>query len=97
MLLGSELEGPGFWDGVRVHRPAADTGPHAWLDHVAAVVQPAHVEERPRYLLAALAAGVPVIATAACGLAPQPGLTIVPRDNPDALAAAIRSELGADK
>jgi len=42
-------------------------------------------------------AGVPVIATAACGLAPQAGLTIVPPGDPDALVAAIRRALGSDK
>ena len=89
MLLGSELEGPRFWDGVRVRRPD-ETG---WLDRVAAIVQPAHVEERPRHLLAALAAGVPVIATAACGLAPQAGLTLVPRNDPQALCDATRKLL----
>ena len=91
MLLGSELEGSEFWDGVRVHRP----GDAGWLDRVAAVVQPAHVEERPRHLLAALAAGVPVIATAACGLAPQPGLTIVPPGDPRALCDAVRKLVDA--
>jgi hypothetical protein len=90
MLLGSDLEGPDFWDVVRVHRPAA-TG--RWLDRVAAVVQPAQFEERPRHLLAALAAGVPVIATAGCGLAPRAGLTIVPYGDPTALAAAVRETL----
>jgi hypothetical protein len=88
VLLGSDLEGPDFWDGVRVDRPAA-TDPHGWLDRVAAVVQPAQFEERPRHLLAALAAGVPVIATAGCGLAAQAGLTIVPHGDSAALAAAI--------
>jgi hypothetical protein len=39
----------------------------------------------------ALAAGVPVIATSACGLAPQAGLTIIPPDNPGALIAALRA------
>jgi len=92
MLLGSKLEGPGFWDGVRVRRP----GDADWLDRVAAVVQPAHVEERPRHLLAALAAGVPVIATAACGLAPQAGLTLVPADDPQALYDALRKLLDAN-
>jgi VanW like protein len=87
MLLGSELEGPGFWHGVRVYCP----GDAGWLDRVAAVVQPAHVEERPRHLLAALAAGVPAIATAACGLAPQAGLTLVPANDPQALCDALRS------
>ena len=97
MLLGSDLEGPGFWLGVRVRRTAADANPHDWFNHVAAVVQPAHVEERPRYLLAALAAGVPVIATTACGLAPQAGLTLVPPGDVDALAAAIHRELKENK
>ncbi len=68
VLPGSELEGRDFWRGVIVHRPDAGTG---WLADVIAVVQPAIVEERPRALLAALAAGVPVIATPACGLAPR--------------------------
>jgi hypothetical protein len=36
-----------------------------------------------------LAAGVPVIATPACGLAPQPGLTLVPIGDVEALAAAM--------
>jgi hypothetical protein len=93
MLLGSDLEGPEFWNGVRVHRPAANASPHDRLNHVAAIVQPAYVEERPGYLLAALAAGVPVIATTACGLAPQAGLTLVPPGDVDALAAAIHREL----
>jgi hypothetical protein len=90
LLLGSDLEGADFWDGVRVHRPAA--ADH-WLDRVAAVVQPAQYEERPRHLLAALAAGVPVIATAGCGLAPQAWLTVVPYGDATALAAAIRRTL----
>jgi hypothetical protein len=95
MPLGSELEGPAFWHGVRVHQPAREAGPHAWLGSVGAVVEPAIFAARPRHLLAALAAGVPVIATAGCGLATQPGLTIVPYGDPQALAAAIRKVLGA--
>jgi hypothetical protein len=42
-------------------------------------------------LLRALAAGIPMIATPACGLTPRPGLALVPEDNPEALVAAIRS------
>lgn len=82
--LGSALEGPGFWQGVRTAPAGAD-----WLEGVAAVVQPAIVEEAPRRLLAALAAGVPVIATGACGLDPQPGLTLIPESDPAALIAAL--------
>jgi glycosyltransferase involved in cell wall biosynthesis len=53
------------------------------------VVHPALAEAAPRRLLEALAAGVPVIATAACGLAAQPGLTLVPMDDVEALVAAM--------
>jgi hypothetical protein len=40
-----------------------------------------------------LAAGVPVIATAACGLAAQSGLTMVPAGDPGALIEALRARL----
>jgi hypothetical protein len=85
VLVGSELEGADFWRGVRTRR--ADD----WLDGVAAVVQPALLEDAPRKLLAALGAGVPVIATKACGLPAQDGLTLVAEDDVDALIAALRA------
>jgi glycosyltransferase involved in cell wall biosynthesis len=58
------------------------------------VVQPAIVEQAPRRLLQALAAGVPVIATDACGLDPQRGLTIIPACDQGALIDALRTQLG---
>jgi hypothetical protein len=84
MLMGGDLEGPDFWRGVRTV-PAGD-----WKT-AAAVVQPALVENQPRGLLAALAARVPVIATAACGLEPQPGLTLISPDDGEALIASLKS------
>jgi hypothetical protein len=81
VLMGSDLEGAEFWRGVRTTR---DIG-----DGVAAFVQPAFLEDKPRKLLAALASGIPVIATDACGLAPQDGLTLVPAGDADALTAAL--------
>lgn len=75
LLLGAELEGPGFWDGVRTCRSDPAAGPFGWLRDVVAVVQPALVEQQPRRLLAALAASVPVLAMPACGL---DGLGIIP-------------------
>ena len=88
VLLGSDLEGAEFWDGVATRR-----GGDAWLNGVAAVVQPALVEERPRHLLAALAAGVPVIATAACGLGAREGVTTIPAGDAAALTAALGAML----
>ena len=83
---GAELEGPGFWSGVEV---AAAAPGASWLDGVRAVVHPAIAEGAPRRLLEALAAGVPVIATEAAGLAASPGLTLVPMSDVAALAAAM--------
>jgi hypothetical protein len=92
VLLGAELEGSGFWEGVRVRRLRPDERA-TWLDGVAAVVQPAVVEDQPRRLLAALAAGVPVVATAACGL-PTGAAVVVPAQDADALTAALARLLG---
>jgi hypothetical protein len=85
ILLGSELEGPEFWRGIRTYR--ADRA--NWLDGLAAVVQPAFVEDKPRRLLEALAAGVPVIATKECGVRECAGLTLVPSGDIDALTKAL--------
>jgi hypothetical protein len=88
VLLGSDLEGAEFWDGVVTHR-AAD----GWLGEVGAVVQPALIEERPRHLLTALAAGMPVIATTACGLGARDRVTTIPSGDIGALIAALRAVL----
>jgi hypothetical protein len=90
VAMGSRLEGPGFWDGVRLAAPEAH-----WLDGTDLVVFPAFVESQPRRLLAALAVGVPVIATPVCGLGPREGLTVVPAGDVAALRAAVTAALGA--
>lgn len=88
VAMGSRLEGPGFWDGVRLAAPDG-----YWLDGADLVVLPAWVEHRPRRLLEALACGVPVVATPACGLAAEPGLTVIPTGDIDALRDAIVAAL----
>jgi hypothetical protein len=80
--LGSELEGPNFWAPARV------TKWRGWDDTIA-VVQPSLVEDQPRVLLMALARGIPVIATSACGLPAQNGLTVIPPDDPSALTCEL--------
>jgi hypothetical protein len=84
---GGAVEGPGFWSrsGVTVR-----AGPIADPDVVAL---PAFVEHQPRALLAAVARGVPVIATAACGLDGLPGVQSVPAGDPAALRAALAATL----
>ena len=89
VLTGSELEGSDFWTGVRTIRADSSN----WLDGVACVVQPALLEDAPRRLLEALASGVPVIATRACGLVEQRGLTLIDGSLPlrDAIARMLYS------
>jgi len=87
VLLGGDLEGEGFWSGLPVrHAARSDLN---WLREAGLVVQPSIIEEQPRSLLAALAAGVPVIATPACGILPKLGITLIPENDPEALVEAI--------
>ncbi|WP_428263214.1 VanW family protein [Haliangium sp.] len=94
-IAGRELEGPGFWAGLSaltVHHG------HPGLDHVDAVVLPAWVEHQPRALLRALAAGVPVIASQACGLGQGSGARIITTGDVTGLVEALvrlRAEIEA--
>ncbi|WP_342237912.1 glycosyltransferase [Inquilinus sp. OTU3971] len=84
-----EQAGP-FWRNVAARPLPAG----AWPDPVAAVVLPAIVEHQPRALLRAMALGIPVIATAACGIDAGPGVTLVPEDDAAALREALLLALG---
>jgi hypothetical protein len=88
-VAGRALEGPGFWRGLDVSEGTACPG------RPDVVVLPAHVEHQPRALLAALARGVPVIASSACGLGERPGVTTVPPGDVAALRAALAAALTA--
>ena len=99
VLTGSELEGNNFWQGLTTRHVSAgnasgtnknhDSSQGDWLNGVGVVVRPAVVEEKPRLLLEALARGIPVIATSACGLGDMPGVTTIPVGDEEALCEAI--------
>jgi hypothetical protein len=86
LATGAQLEGAAFWNGT-----AAPTG----VVNPELVVQPALVEDLPRALLLALARGQRVICTDACGLSPDPRVTVVPQGDVAALTAAIKDALVA--
>jgi len=86
LTLGPLLEGKDFWDGIDVHQLRADED---WLAGATAVVLPSFVEHRPRRLLAAVARGVPVIASTTCGLGNISGVTNVPAGDVKSLRAEI--------
>ncbi len=87
VLGGPVLEAPDFWAelGIEIARGG--------LDDADLVVLPSHVETAPRRLLAALSRGLPVIATSACGLEAEPGLSVVEPGDPSSLRAEIERAL----
>jgi len=66
-----------------------------WAE-VAAVVHPALFESWPRLHLHALALGIPVIATEACGLEEGAGVALVPFNDEDALVRAVERAVGRE-
>jgi VanW like protein len=87
-ILGAELEGENFWDGIAVERSL-----HNPLSSVGLVVLPAYVEHNPRLLLTAISHGIPVIASTACGLEQVSGVITIPIGEENALAQAIHQVL----
>ena len=88
VLNPQTVESKQFWNGVPLADAAGD-----WLRQAAVVVQPAFIENNPRPLLRALAAGIPVIATPECGMEPHPLLTLTPAGNAEGLRDAIRETM----
>ncbi|QKG56386.1 VanW family protein [Hymenobacter sp. BRD128] len=88
VVAGRATEHAGFWQEITTSPAGADP-----LAGVGLVVYPAYVEHQPRLLLRALAAGIPVVATAACGLSTSPGLTVVPAGDYAALRKAVLTAL----
>ena len=65
IVLGQVIEP--LWDGIAIERRVMGPG---WLDGIGAILHPASLTNQPRALLEALANGVSVFASPACGLAP---------------------------
>ena len=84
LLGGALLEGGAFWDGV-----CASPANGALLKDAAVVALPAWLEDQPRRLLQAVAAGVPVIASDACGLDGLSGVRTIPIGDAPALREAV--------
>jgi glycosyltransferase involved in cell wall biosynthesis len=92
VLIGGKPDpSPLLWIGVDVqNRSMSDP---EWLNLVDLVALPAHVEHAPRTLLAALAKGIPVVASKACGLPIGAGHIEIPAGDMTALIAACRAAM----
>jgi hypothetical protein len=90
VVLGPVIEAPNFWDGFDLER-----GPSDRLETADLVVLPAFVEHRPRRLLAAVSAGIPVIASPECGVAGVEGVETVEPGDSLALRERILTSIAA--
>ncbi|MDI1243251.1 MAG: VanW family protein [bacterium] len=88
LTLGPLIESGDFWEGFDVERGATD-----WLERADLVVLPAFVEHRPRRLLMAAAAGIPVIASQECGVSNVKDVTIVDTGDARTLRQLINAAL----
>jgi len=76
IVLGAELEGADFWQGIDCEK-----GSDNWLELANLVVLPAFVEHKPRRLLQAVANQIPVVASKACGVENIEGISSVEAGN----------------
>lgn len=90
-LCGPVIEEPDFWHGFKTERFRSGD----WLAGAKCVVLPAWVENQPRRILEAVAAGVPVIVSDACGLDESDGVITVPAGDSGALRKALEGMLAS--
>jgi hypothetical protein len=90
LTLGPYIESADFWSGVDVERGGED-----WLERADLVVLPAHVEHRPRRLILAAANGIPVVASANCGVENVDGIETVRAGDVFGLRSAVLNSLQA--
>ena len=65
-IVGKTLESTNFFDGLDVTFSSSQS-----LHEVALVICPAYVENRPKLILKAIASGIPVVISDACGIIPD--------------------------
>jgi hypothetical protein len=85
LVIGAQIkEEVNFWQGVNTEPASPDI-----FAEVAFMLYPMYVEQQPRLILKALAKGITVITTTACGLPPTPNLVMVPPGNYQAFEQAF--------
>lgn len=85
VVTGSALEYPTFSDGLNLEPFNGN------FNQIGLVIYPAYTEHQPRLVLKALARGIPVIASSACGLAASPLVSLISAGDYPALKAAFET------
>lgn len=93
LLLGSIIEDKDFWKGIDTEKTTLEEA----LNRTDLVVLPAFVEHKPRPLLKAVAKGIPVIASKACGVENIERIEIIENGDIEDLKQKIENLLGNPK
>lgn len=86
-VLGKATESESFWGDVQVKAFAGN-----WKN-IRVVVLPAFVEHQPRFVLRAIALGIPVIVSKACGLENLEDVSVITAGDTQALIDTMRNQL----
>ncbi|QNR23849.1 VanW family protein [Croceimicrobium hydrocarbonivorans] len=62
MVSGRSIEAANFWDGLNTQSFDGD------YDQIGLIIYPTYIEHQPRTILKAIAKGIPIITTTACGI-----------------------------
>ena len=81
-VMGRAEEHANFWKDVKVHYTTN-------LEEAHLLILPAYIEHNPKIVLKALASGITVISTTACGVSPQPNLILVSMGDYEALKKEV--------
>jgi hypothetical protein len=92
LTLGATIEDADFWRGFDWEK-----GGDNWLEIADLVALPAFVEHKPRRLLLAAAAGIPVIASAACGVENVAGIKTIETGDAQILRKEIENILNPNE
>jgi glycosyltransferase involved in cell wall biosynthesis len=87
-VMGAASSDHTLWHGVSVKHVGYQN--REWLSAADVVVLPAYVEHSPRILLRAFAHGIPIVATAACGLPASMCAAIVGEGDASHLTLALK-------
>jgi hypothetical protein len=92
VVAGPATEDKDFWKGINI-----EFAGNNMFSNISMVIYPAYIEHQPRLLLKALAAGIPVITTIACGLPPMDDLTIIPIGDYEVLKQTVEERMNKNR
>jgi hypothetical protein len=88
-VSGRTIENDNFWEGLKVDSFKGN------YDQIGLVIYPTYIEHQPRQILKAIAMGIPVITTTACGLDSSEKVKIFPLNDIEGIKNEIKKALEA--